>query len=224
MELIAQKREDFGTKATVALRAEGLIPAELYGHGVANLHLKVKTKDFQKAFKEAGESTLITLVIDEEKRPVIITDVKTDPVKGNVIHADFYQVRLDEKIKAHVPIILLGVSAGVKEKGGILIHVMREIEVEALPADLPHDFKIDISGLDDINKSLHVSDLTALKGVEFMADPETVIATVSSHVEEVVEVAPVTVEDVKVEGEEKKKEKEATEAEEGKDSATEEKK
>lgn len=225
LELIAQKREKFGTKIADSLREQGLIPAELYGRGVANLHLSVSSKDFQKVFKEAGESTLVTLVVGADKRPVLIFDVETDPVKGSVIHADFYQVRLDEKIKTHVPIILEGVSAGVKEKSGILIHAMHEIEVEALPANLPHNLKVDISKLDDIGKSLYVRDLGELNGVHFLANPETVIATVSAHVEEVVEVAPPSVEDVKVEGEEKKKEKEAAAAaEEGNASAAPEKK
>lgn len=204
MELQAQKREKFGTKATKTLRAKGFIPAELYGRGAANLHLSVLSKDFHKVFKEAGESMLLTLMVDGEKRPVLIFDVKTDPVKGAVIHTDFYQVRLDEKIKTHVPIILQGVSSGVKEKGGILIHAMREVEIEALPADMPHDIKLDVAGLDDVGKSLYVKDLPELKGVDYTAGPETVIATISAKVEEEVEAPPVDVSEVKVEGEEKK--------------------
>ncbi len=224
MELNVQKREKFGTIATIKLRGEGLIPAELYGHGVPNMHLAVSVKEFNKIYKEAGESTLVTLVIGGEKRPVLISDVELDPVRGSITHADFYQVRLDEKTKAHVPILLTGVSIGVKEKGGILIHSMREIEIEALPADLPHDIKVDISGLDDVGKSLYVKDLAKVHGVHFMADLETVIVSISAHVEEKIEVTPVSVDDVKVEGEEKRKEKELSQAEEASSTNTAEKK
>lgn len=224
MELIVQKREKFGTIVSNKLREEGLIPAELYGHGVANLHLVVPIKTFSKVFKEAGESTLVTLVIGDEKRPVLISSVEVHPVKGTIMHADFYQVRLDEKTKAHVPIVLTGVSIGVKEKGGILIHSMREIEIEALPADLPHDIKVDISVLDDVGKSLYVKDLAAIKGVHLMADPETVIVSISSHVEEKVEVTPISVDEVKVEGEEKRKEKESLKGEESEATGSTEKK
>lgn len=224
MELTAQKREKFGTKAAGTLRTQGFIPAELYGHGVTNLHLTVTLKDFLRVFKEAGESTLLTLIINGEKRPVLISDVKTDPIKDTVIHTDFYQVRLDEKLKAHVPIILQGVSAGVKEKGGILTQAMREIEVEALPSDLPHDIKLDVTRLDDIGKNLYVKDLPELKGVHYMALPETVIASISEKVEEEIEVSPADVSEVKVEGEEKKAEKTAETTEEKTSPASEKKK
>ena len=213
MELIAQKREKFGTDAARNMRRVGTIPAELYGHGTANLHLQVSAKEFNKVLKEAGESTVVTILIDGDKRPVLIYDVRTDPIKDEVIHADFYQVRMDEKLKARIPVVLEGIAPGVKEKGGVLTHAMREIEVEALPADLVHDIKVDISGLDDIGKSIHVSDFPVLHGILYLAEPETVVASISARVEEVVEVAPPSIEDVKVEGEEKRKEKEAAVAE-----------
>lgn len=202
------------------LRKEDLIPAELYGHGVTNLHLAVPTKDFLRVFKEAGESTVLTLVVNNERRPVLIFNVKTDPVKDTIIHADFYQVRLDEKLKAHVPVVLEGVATGVKEKGGILTHAMHEIEVEALPADLPHDIKVDISVLDDIGKSLHVKDLPLMKAVRYLADPDTVVASVSEKAaEEALAAGPAGVEEVKVEGEEKQAE-EGEEIKTAKESAT----
>jgi len=208
LDLKAKKREKLGTIISRKIRADGLIPAELYGHGITNLHLSVPLKDFLKVFKETGESTLINLDIDGEKRPILIFDIKTDPVKGEIIHADFYQVRLDEKLKAHVMIVLEGVSAGVKEKAGILTHAMREVEVEALPADLPHDIKADISGLDDIGKSIYVRDLPQIKGIRYMADPETVVASVTLQAEEEIESGLASVDEVEVVGEKEKKAKE----------------
>ncbi len=216
MELSAKKREKLG-KAVKALREEGLIPAELYGRGLQNMHLVISAKEFNKTFKEAGESTVVTVNIEGDKRPALIYDISRDPVQDTVEHVDLYQVRMDEKIKTHVPLEFVGVAPAVKEKGGILTKAMHEIEVEALPGDLPHDIKVDISTLDDINKSIYVKDIAPIKGVELLADPETVIASITEKVAEEVAVAPPSVEDVVVETEEKKKERDATKAEGGAD-------
>lgn len=205
MDLTVQKRDKFG-KQVKALRKSGMIPAELYGHGAENLHLSVPAKDFAKIFKLAGEHTIIHVVLDEKKIPVLINDVDYAPLNGNPRHIDFYQVRMDEKIKTNVPIIFVGESPIVKEKGGILTKVMQEVEVEAMPADLPHDFRIDLAALDDLGKSIHISDLKISPKVKILADENSVIATVKAFVEEVVVEAP-KVEDIKVETEEKVQER-----------------
>ena len=96
MELTAQKRELTGKKVS-AMRAEGFVPAELYGRGLQNVHLNVSSKEFKKVFQEAGESSVVTLSVDSEKLPVLIYDVQYHPVSGDVAHVDFYQVRMDEK-------------------------------------------------------------------------------------------------------------------------------
>ena len=120
-----------------ALRREGFIPAELYGHGVPNVHLSVSAKDFAKMYAAAGENTVITLAVGNEKLPAIIHHVERHYLSGQPASVDFYQVRMDEKITAHVPIEFIGDSAAVREKGAIINKSMTEIEVEALPNDLP---------------------------------------------------------------------------------------
>lgn len=177
IELGAQKREVFGRKVN-GLRDSGYIPAVLYGRDQENISLQVPAKDFYKALKEAGESTLVYLNIDKQTYPTIIHDVSRDPVKDDVIHADFYKVRLDEKIKAHVPIIFDGKSPAVEDLGGIFVANTHELEVEALPQDLPHEIKIDISSLVKFNDQLSIKDVKTPKGVELMGEENTTLALI----------------------------------------------
>lgn len=156
-------------------------------------------------------NTVIDLQIGKDKKPVVIHEVQRDYLKGDVTHIDFYQVSLTELMHARVPLEFIGEAPAVKEKGGILNKAVSEIEVEALPADLPHRFTVDVSGLDDVNKSLYVRDLDIPKAVRVLVEPETVIVTVTPpRAEEVVE-TPVDVSAVKVETEEKKAKREVEE-------------
>ncbi len=206
MELKTTARNTFG-KANKALREKGLIPAELYGHGVPNVHLAVDVKEFKKIFRDAGENTVVNLVIGGEKRPTLIHDVIHDYLTSEIEHVDFYQVRMDETIRAHVPIEFTGESPAVKTANGILNKTMSEIEVEALPADLPHRFTVDLGALAELEQSVYVRDLSIPKNVKLHVDPEMVIVSVTAprKEEEVVSpAAPVDVAEVKVESEEKK--------------------
>ncbi len=211
-ELIVQKREILGKKAN-SLRGGGFIPAELYGHGTPNAHLSVPAKEFLKVLKEAGESTIVKLKVkgDEgktgEETNVLIYDVQKNPLSGEINHIDFYSVRMDEKITTSVPLEFIGVSAAVKEKNGVLIKAVQEIKVEALPADLPRSIEVDISKLSDIGMNIHIRDLEISEKIKVFAEPETVVATISEQVKEEIEEKPITVEEVKVEGEEKREEK-----------------
>lgn len=215
MELVVQKRQKFG-KAARGFRREGLIPAELYGHGLENLHLAVNAKDFSKVFAVSGENTVVTLVVGTEKRPVLIHEVDRDYLGGDIRHVDFYQVKLDEKIRAKVPLELEGDAPAVKAFGGILNKNMDEVEVEALPNDLPHRLHVSLTTLDVLGKSVYIKDLAVPNGVKILIDPETVVATVTEpRKEEEVPAAPVDVSAVKVESEEKKAERAASKAEKG---------
>jgi len=210
MELIAQKREIFGKKVK-ALRKQGLIPAELYGHDVENIHLSVPTKEFLKVFKEAGESTIVKLVLSDSEGSknefnVLIHDLQKNSLTDEISHIDFYQVRMGEKITISVPLEFIGEAPAVREKEGILVRAMQEVEVEALPADLPARIKVNLDKLSDIGMSIYVKDLRVAKGVEILVEPETVVATVTEPAKEEVEEKPITVEEIKVEGEEKKEE------------------
>ena len=212
MELAAQTREQFGREVK-QVREKGLIPAELYGHGIKNEHVAVTLKDFIKIFKKAGESTLIDLVIGATKHPVLIHDVSFHPVTDEIIHADFYQVRLDEKIRLKVPVVLVGEAPAVKEKGGIVVKSLAEVEVEALPADLPHEFAVDLKKFTEIGSSVKVGELVVPKNVRVLTDGSFVIATIAARMTEEQEAAlsakGADVTEVKTEGEEKKAEKEA---------------
>lgn len=206
MELVAQKREQFG-KAVKALRHRGLIPAELYGHGFPNMHLAVSDKEFAKVFKEAGTNTVVNLLVDKENFPVLVCDYERDRLTGDFIHIDFYRVRMDEKIAAKVIVEFIGESPAVKGKGGILNKVMSDVEVEALPADLPRRFAVDLSNLLEIGESIYVKDLKAPAGVKILVDPETVVVTVTQEEAEEKAEEPVDISAVKVEAEEKKAER-----------------
>lgn len=207
MDLSATQREKFG-KAVKTLRREGLIPAELYGHGVGNLHLSVPKKEFANVFKEAGSNTVVNLSVGGEKRPALIHDVDRDYLTDEITHIDFYQVRIDEKLKAKIPLEFIGESPAVKEKAGILNKAMIEVEVEALPADLPHRLSVDLSKLVDLNQSIYIRDIKIPRGVEILVGLETVVITATPPaVEEEKVEAPVDVSAVKVETEEKKAER-----------------
>ncbi|MBI2033896.1 MAG: 50S ribosomal protein L25 [Candidatus Liptonbacteria bacterium] len=209
MDLVVETREKLG-KISKSLRREGLIPAELYGHGVKNLHLAVSAREFLKVFKEAGENTIVNLLIHDEKKPVLIHEIKTNYISGEIDHVDFYEVRFDEKIKAKIQIEFTGEAPAQKSKGGVLNKAVSEIEVEALPGDLPHRFTLSLEGLDDLNKSFYVKDLKVSPKVRILADPQTVIVTVTEHLveEEKIEAVP-DVTAIKVEVEEKKAERSA---------------
>ena len=209
MEITAEPRNSFG-KTVRVLRGKGMIPAELYGHGTENLHLTVPKKEFVKVFRAAGENTLIDLLVSGKKHPVMIHDIAMDPISENILSIDFYQVRLDEAIKVKVPVHFIGEAPAVKEKGGVLVKAMQEIEVEALPTSIPHAIEVELKPLTEIGSSIYVKDVVALKGVKVLVSPEIVVVTVTEKAaeEEIPVVAP-SVESVKVETEEKKAERAA---------------
>lgn len=214
MELNVQKREILGRK-TGASRKSGLVPAELYGRGLANLHLSLPLKEFKKVFKQAGENTVVNVMLEGKKYPVLIQSVSYNPVTDDLQSVDLYQVRMDEKLKVKVPVEFIGMAPAVKEKNGLLVKSLQEVEVEALPADIPHNFEADISKIIEIGQSLYVKDLAAPSGVKVLVNPETVVATVTAKVTEEEELkmqqaAAAGVEGVKVETEEKKAERDAT--------------
>jgi large subunit ribosomal protein L25 len=208
MDLSVQTREITGKKVRM-LRRLGLVPAELYGHGLKNQHLSVPAKEFAKVFKEAGANTVLTLVAENGKHSAIIHDVQKDYLSGDIVHIDFHEVRMDEKITAKIPLEFVGISAVVKEKGGILNKSITELEVEALPNDLPHRLTVDLALLDELNKTIYVRDLAIPKGVTVLIDVETAIATATPPMAEEVVETPVDVTAVKVETEEKKAERAA---------------
>jgi large subunit ribosomal protein L25 len=213
--LEAEIREKTGKGSSGRLRRRGYIPAILYGGKEKPQPLIVNTKDLEKALStEAGENVIISLKVGDKTRTVIVKDMQADPVKGNLLHVDLYQISLRERLKASVPIEVRGEAPGVKE-GGILQHRLREIEVECLPTEIPEFISIDVSGL-LIGDSLHVRDLRVTGDIKILADgEEAVVSIVPPTVEEV---APPTPEEVAAEPEVIGEEKEVPpeEAEEAK--------
>lgn len=192
-----------------AILRAGSIPAILYGHGIKNQPLQLDGKAFAKVWPVAGSTTLIMLKIGSTEHPVLIREVQLHPLHDSVRHIDFLQVRMDEKIKARVPLVFTGQSAAVKDLNGVLVRSHDELEVEALPQDLPHDISINISSLTDFEKVIHVKDITLPAGVSVLTAADEVIALVQPprSEEELKALSEEVKEDVTaVEGVEKKEE------------------
>jgi len=217
--LEAQKR-DVAKRAASKLRAEGLIPVILYGHGVEPVALKVKYLDFDRVYNKAGSSSVVEVTFDGDTRNVLIHEVTYDPITSRYNHIDLHQIRMDEKVRAEIDIVIEGVSSAVKEQGGILINNLDKIEIECLPGDLIHDIKVSIDGLVNLRDSIHVSDLKFPESITVLTPPEEVVVMVEEprSEEELSSLNEEIKEDVEsVEGVVKKEaeEGEETEAEEG---------
>ena len=220
IELNASKREVIGSGLN-NLRKSGYLPAVLYGKGQESIPLQIPVKDFKKAFELAGESTLIFINVGDQAYPTIIHDIARDAVSDDILHADFYKVRLDEKIKAKIAVVFQGESPAVRDLGGIFVRNINELETEAFPQDLPHEIVVDISSLKNIGDQILVKDLKLDSKLKVIAEAEEIIATAQEpmseeELEKALEAPTTTVEDVEV----IKKEKEEEVPEEGEEKAT----
>ncbi len=178
-----------------SLRKLGLIPAVVYGKEAKTANLQISAKEFNKLHSQAGESTLVYLQVagEKEDRPVLIRQVVNDAVNESVLHVDFHQVNLKEKVKAAVPLKLIGESPAEKDKLGILVQQLTEVEVEALPTEMPEIFEIDVTVLTELGQTIMVSDIKVSAKVEVLTDKTQVIAKIEQLAKEEVkeEVAPV---------------------------------
>lgn len=179
LKLSAKIRTDLGKKAS-DVRADGKIPAVIYGHKVDNVNLELNYVEFEKALKVAGESTIIDVAIDgQESRKALISEVQYEPVKGFITHVDLHQINMKEKINANIEIKLVGESRPVKEDGAVIIHNIHEVEVRCMPGDLVHEIDVDISALDKIDDSITIADLKVPASIEILHhEPEDVVALV----------------------------------------------
>jgi large subunit ribosomal protein L25 len=186
-ELIVEKRSESGTAAARRLRRRGLTPAILYGRGMESLPLAVDSKTLRSLMHAGGHNVLLRLRIqggEGEPPTVMIKEMQRDAVTGMTLNVDFQRISLTEKVTAQGPVVLFGEAPGVKQ-GGVLDQILREVEVECLPTDIPPRLELDISQL-EIAHSLHVSDLVVPSGVEITTDPAAVVVTMTRVVEEVV--------------------------------------
>lgn len=217
LKLNAEKREIFGKKLRTINRQDK-IPAVLYGRKIKNKFIFVLLKDFKKIWKEAGKSTIIEIVEKDNVKPlnVLINDVALNPIKDEPVHIDFYAVEMDKPIKAKVPLVFIGIAPVVKESGGILIKVIHDLEIEALPKDLPHEINIDISKLKTFEDRIFVKDVLLPKSVKIIAKEDEVIVLAELPKEELIEEVKMSIEDIEVAKKGKEsKEKEGEETEVG---------
>lgn len=202
LSLNITKRE--AAKSADQLRKTGLMPAVFYGPKEASTPISIGLKDFQKVWKQAGESTVVILKDGSNEHEALIHDVDLHPLTDEPRHADFYVVEKGKKVKVKIPLVFAGISSAVKDKGGILVKVMREIEVEAAPRDLPRELSVDISKLAELNDVIHAKDIALGTGVVITGNPEEVVASITEAKEE--EAAPTAIDMASIEVEAKGKE------------------
>ena len=186
--LKAEKRTVEGRKVK-KLRSEGVLPGNISGKKIKSQSVQVILKDFEKIYKEIGETGLLSLQLGSEEKPVLIHNLQLNPVTDAPVHVDFLQVDLKEKVEADIPVELTGESPAEKQAIGTVVQYINEIKVEALPTDLPEEFQVDTSGLAEVDQAIMVKDLKYDKSkVEIKDDLEAIIAKVEPPQKE--EVAP----------------------------------
>lgn len=218
VSITAEKREEHGKGVARSLRRAGMVPAVVYRGGESQL-IKLSKRDLTRLINSVGgEQVMVDLQFaDGEKKLALLKDYQKDPIRGELLHSDFFEVSLTEEVRITVHVATLGEPIGVKRDAGILQHTLREIEIECLPDKIPGKIEIDISKL-EIGQSIHVRDLRFEEGVKVLTDPGDVIVTVIAPIAE--EVAPVAVEAAPAEAAEPevvkkgKKEEEGTEKKE----------
>lgn len=214
--LMAEPREIHGKKVK-RLRREGLVPGVVYGPVLdETVSVSVSEREFRKFYMTHGHSTIFTLKWDGGSQPVLIREVQREPVRQDMLHIDFFAPNMMVVLRQSVPVSLHGAADEV-EAGGVLQHVLNEIEVEALPSDLPNEIVVDISGLTSVGDSLHVRDIEVPENVTLITDPDTTVASVI--LQEVEEEPTDEIEEELVEGEEST---EAEAAEGGEDESSDE--
>lgn len=182
-KLIAEKRTILG-KRVKHLRRQGILPANIFGHGMNSISLQLPLKEFVVVYKIAHETGLVDLSVDGTIYPVLIQNVHFQPATHNPLHADFFKVNLKEKTKVSIPIIGIGEPKAVTEKIGVLLQPLSEVEIEALPADLPENLEVNIENLANIDDSIAISGIKAPNGVEIMAEPNEIVFRIGELVSE----------------------------------------
>jgi len=212
--LSAKIRKELGKKMKKA-RKKGMIPAILYGPKTENIPLEISLKEFEKVYQQAGESSLIQLQVDKKNFLVLIHALEIDLISQKPIHIDFYQPKLDEEITATVPLVFEGEAPAVKELGGTLVKNIHELEVKALPQNLPHEIRVDISALKTFEDAITIKDLAIPQGVKILKEPDETVVFVAELEKVEEELAKAVEEKVEeVEKVEEKKEKEEMEEKE----------
>ncbi len=189
IELKVTKREILGKKVK-HLRRQGITPVHLFGHGIESLALQCGTAELEQVLAKAGHTGLINLRLPEEKKPrtVVIREYVRDWRGGKLLHVDFYQVKMGEKIKVEVPVLLVGESPALKSKANMVEHELESLTVECLPDRIPSSVEINITSLTEAGQAMRVKDISLGEGVTILNDPELVIVKISAQPVEKVEV------------------------------------
>jgi large subunit ribosomal protein L25 len=191
IELQATNREILGKKVRF-LRRQGIIPVHLFGHNVESLALQCEAAQLQRVLAQAGKTRLINLKLDKAKRPrnVVVREIHRDPLNGELLHVDFYQVRMAEKIKVEIPIVLIGEAPALKSKDNTLFQELGNLTIECLPDQIPASVEVDLSSLTEAGQAIRVKDVVLDEEITILNDPELVVAKISVRprveVEEVV--------------------------------------
>jgi large subunit ribosomal protein L25 len=184
--LHAKQRSVIG-KQVKALRREGLLPAVLYGTGIEPIPLELDIPEAKKVLSRLGSSTLVSLKVGRQTHQVLVREIQRDVIRWDMMHVDFLKVAMDEIIRTSVPVELVGEAPAIKELGGVLVTGLAEIEVEALPADLPDRMMVDLEILVEIDDTITVGDLSFGKGVDVLTGLDEVLVHVIYQVEEEIE-------------------------------------
>jgi len=200
VELEVTNREILGKKVK-HLRRQGITPVHLFGHSIESLALQCDTGELERVLAQAGQTGLIGLKLDEEKKPrtVVVREFDRDWRRGKLLHVDFYQVKMEEKIKLEIPVGLVGEAPALKFKDNMLEHELGTLTVECFPAKIPASLEVDISSFTEPGQAIRVKDIALDKDITVLNDPELVVVKISSRPvekveEEVVEVAEEVVE------------------------------
>lgn len=214
-------RDELKKSKTKEFRRGGEIPAVVYGHG-ENKYVLVNSKAFKSAIHtHAGLNVIINLKVKGKADKVIVKDVQRFPLDDSIIHVDFQRISLKEKIDVMVPLHMSGEPVGVKEKGGVLEHLVREVEVRCLPTEIPDEFTVDVSAL-DLGEGMMLKQVNIPGNIELLMDPEAIVANVVAPTKEEAPPEPAEGETAEAEPEvigKGKKEEEGEEGKEGKPAA-----
>jgi len=203
IELEVATREVLGKKVRF-LRRQGITPVHLFGHGIESEALQCDTTQLQRVLAQAGRTKLIDLKLDKAKKPrkIVVREIQRNPQTGELLHIDFYQVRMAEKIKVEVPIVLLGEAPALKLKENMLVQDLTSLTIESLPDEIPASVELDLSSLTEVEQLIRVKEIILSEGVTVLTDPEHTVVKISSRpVEKIEEVVEEVVEEEVVEEE-----------------------
>jgi len=191
IELLATTRDTLGKKVRF-LRRQGITPVHLFGHDVESLALQCDTGQLQHALAQAGKTRLVNLRLDKAKKPrnVVVREVQKDTRTGELLHVDFYQVRMAEKIRVEVPIVLVGEAPALRFKENVLAQELNSLAIECLPDEIPPSVELDLSSLTEGEQAIQVKDIVLDEGITILNDLEQIVVKTSARpVERVEEVA-----------------------------------